>query len=158
MFMKVEMIDIQKCASPFLFCDFDFFANLLGQFGRFANLALFMRKDLFPKKFPKMIVITWDDCTNIFDVPSIHFNEPIHFDVPTIYFNVPIHLHVLPIYFNVPIHLDVPLQFQKIEVPIHFDVHLHLPPIKFDVPIHFEEESEVGSYRTVKTNFSLTFG
>ena len=28
MFVKVEMFDIQKCALPLLFSDFDFFADL----------------------------------------------------------------------------------------------------------------------------------
>ena len=32
MFVTVEMFDIQKCALPILFSDFDFFANLQGQF------------------------------------------------------------------------------------------------------------------------------
>ena len=44
MFVNVEMFDIQKCALPLLFGDFDFFANLQGRFGRFVNLALWCLK------------------------------------------------------------------------------------------------------------------
>ena len=42
-FVKVEMFDIQKCALPLLFSDFDFFSNLQDRFGRLANLAFKQR-------------------------------------------------------------------------------------------------------------------
>ena len=41
--MKVEMFSTQKGAMPLSFSDFDFFADLQGGFGRFANLALCVR-------------------------------------------------------------------------------------------------------------------
>ena len=47
MFVKVEMFDIQKCALPLLFSDFDFFANLQGRFFRFVSLALFIFRHNF---------------------------------------------------------------------------------------------------------------
>ena len=40
LFMKVEMFGTQKSTMPLSFSNFDFFADLQGRFGRFANLLL----------------------------------------------------------------------------------------------------------------------
>ena len=79
MFVKVEMFDIQKCALPLLFIDFDFFANLQGRFGRFTNLALYFHTDARLASIAMYVVLTY--CATKASqkkAAQIAHNEPRH--------------------------------------------------------------------------------